>query len=621
MCHVQFAVVTGRDGQAVEPTTVQWFGDKIAAPFFSVLLFVVLVLLASDHARGDWLNATGAETAPNFAEIALLDDRVRIALEIDFADFPIFVTGEKGGDVSRLRHDAEPDAAMLASFTGHAMKVQVDGESLLEPTLRRLEIRDRKDRPTARALALGRRSPPASPVRRGRRVVYAELDFVLTGEPKTLTFTPPLDREGRVLVTIGFLAHHGKVPVTDYRYLSVPEMIVLDWDDPWYSAFENPNLTRHHRSALMSFLTVEPREVRHEVIFRLRDLEGWSALDLGDGTTLDTAQIEQVKETAKRFFASKNPVAIDGVRQKPAKIQVEVLDISVAGLKVLKNPDALDRTTALLGVILSYPHRVLPSQVELNWQLFTDEAGVIPVRITDPAGGVPGYIKHDDPVVVWTNFLKSWQDPAVKPVTLAAGQSIGVPVLSVIFAGVCLWAVVAAFRSMSKTRWRWVAAALVSGLLAIVAPRLAVVSLPNPLSGSLDERSAPAVAESLLTNAGTALLEGDPRHFNDALATFVAPDRAEAVGAELERGLSVTLPSGALARTEKVSAVTIEKITDRDDGTGTRLLANWQALVSGGHWGHMHRRRLEFRALLDVAEVDGAWKLVDLTVISARPVT
>lgn len=38
-------------------------------------------------------------------------------------------------------------------------------------------------------------------------------------------------------MNIGFLAHHGRVPVTDYPYLSVPETLNLDWDDPWYSAF------------------------------------------------------------------------------------------------------------------------------------------------------------------------------------------------------------------------------------------------------------------------------------------------------------------------------------------------------------------------------------------------
>jgi hypothetical protein len=621
MCHVRIAFVTGRDGEALKPPGAQRFCGISVVQRVTVLLVLFLMPL-SDQARGDWLNATGAETAPNFAEISILEDRVRIALEIDFADFPAFAGEQNIVGVARSKPDGEPDAARLSKFTGGAMSVLVDGATPLEPTIKRLEIRDRKARPTAQTRALGAgSSPPASNAQRSPRVVYAELDYVFSDRPQTLTFSPPLDNDGRVLVTIGFLAHHGKVPVTDYRYLSVPEMIALDWNDPWYSAFENPNLTRHHKSALMSFLTVEPREVRHEVIFRLRDLEVWSDLELGDGAMLDAAQIGQVKKTAERFFALQNPVVIDGVSRKPATVQAEVLDISVAGLKVLENPDALDRTTALLGVISSYPHRTLPKRVELTWQLFTDEAGTIPARITDPAGGVPGFIRRDDPVVVWTNFLKSWEDPIVNPVTVGAGQHVGVPILSLVLAGIGVIAAVAAVRSVPKDRWRWAAVASVSSVVAVLVIRVAVVPLPNPFAGSIDERSAQEIVEAMLLNTGAALVEVDDSRFSEALSSFVPADRADAVGAELKRGLSVTLPSGALARTEKVDAVVVEEITDRDDETGISLLANWKALVSGGHWGHMHRRRLRYRALMDVVQIDGAWKLQGLTVISARPGT
>ena len=594
--------------------------ERIVSLLFLTLVFVLA--LNVQRACGDWLNATGAETAPNFAEISVLDDRVRIALEIDFADLPAFaVEGEIDGPF-RPQPDVPPDAAMLSQFSDRAMKVLADGATLLEPTIRNLEIRDRKKRPTAQTRALGvGASPPKSTAQRSARVIYAELDYVFSDQPRMLTFSPPLDSEGRALVTIGFLAHHGTVPATDYRYLSVPETIVLDWNDPWYSAFKNPNLTRHHKSALMSFLTVEPREVRHEVIFRLRDLEAWSNLDLGDGAMLDADQIKRVKKDAERFFASQNPVVIDGRARVAAAVQAEVLDISVAGLKVLENPGALDRTTALLGVFSSYPHRTLPKRVELTWQLFTDEVGTIPVRITDPAGGVPGFIRRDDPVVVWKNFLKSWEDPAVKPVAVGVGQQIGVPILSLLFAGIGLFAVVAAVRSVPKNRLWWAAAASISCVVAVLLLRVAVVPLANPVAGSLDKRSAREVVQAVLLNAGIALLEVDEASFAQALSSFVAADRAEDVGAELRRGLSVTLPSGALARTETVNAVEVEQITNRDDGAGISLLANWKALVSGGHWGHMHRRRLRYRALMDVAQANGVWKLRGLTVISARPGT
>jgi len=42
------------------------------------------------QARADWLNLTGAETAPNIAEIYVLDDHVRLVLEVYVGDLEAF---------------------------------------------------------------------------------------------------------------------------------------------------------------------------------------------------------------------------------------------------------------------------------------------------------------------------------------------------------------------------------------------------------------------------------------------------------------------------------------------------------------------------------------------------
>lgn len=47
------------------------------------------------------------------------------------------------------------------------------------------------------------------------------------------------------------------VPIIDFRYLGAPARVMLDWDDPWYTKFDNPNLKRH-KSVLLSFIYVEP---------------------------------------------------------------------------------------------------------------------------------------------------------------------------------------------------------------------------------------------------------------------------------------------------------------------------------------------------------------------------
>ena len=43
--------------------------------------FAVVTLVAT-QVRADWINLTGSETAPNIAEIYVLDDRVHVKLEV-----------------------------------------------------------------------------------------------------------------------------------------------------------------------------------------------------------------------------------------------------------------------------------------------------------------------------------------------------------------------------------------------------------------------------------------------------------------------------------------------------------------------------------------------------------
>lgn len=73
-------------------------------------LAFVYVNLLGVPARADWMPSTGAEAALNFAEIIVLDDRVRVALEIDFADYPAFVPGD--ASAIPISSEAGPNPAL-----------------------------------------------------------------------------------------------------------------------------------------------------------------------------------------------------------------------------------------------------------------------------------------------------------------------------------------------------------------------------------------------------------------------------------------------------------------------------------------------------------------------------
>ena len=151
---------------------------------------------------------------------------------------------------------------------------------------------------------------PASPAH--KRVLYAELNYPFREKPQALTFVPPLDEEGRPVVGIGFITYHKSVPVIDFRYLGAPVHLNLDWSDPWYSRFDNPNLKRHHKDALMSYLYVEPYEVRHETLTRVRDLEAWMDLGLRGDDYIEIDELATLPQRIGKFMLSRNPLLVDG---------------------------------------------------------------------------------------------------------------------------------------------------------------------------------------------------------------------------------------------------------------------------------------------------------------------
>ncbi len=44
--------------------------------------------------------------------------------------------------------------------------------------------------------------------------------------------------------------------------------------------------------------------------------------------------------------------------------------------------------------------------------------------------------------------------------------------------------------------------------------------------------------------------------------------------------------------------------------------ARWQVMGSVGHWGHVHQRTNAYHASITIQEVNGAWKLTELDILT-----
>ena len=453
-----------------------------------------------------------------------------------------------------------------------------------------------------------------------KRVLYAELEYPFPDKPNSLTFVPPVKDDGIPATTIGFIAYHKSVPIIDFRYLSQAATVTLDWEDPWYTKFANPNLKRHHKSALMSFLYVEPREVRHEVLIRVRDLEEWTDLGLRDGNRIDSADQNQIKEKARAFFATRNPLNIDDTPVLPVSTRAEFLNISLTGLQVIENDAPLDLSTAIMGVILSYPIDHLPQHVKVQWDLFSERVQKIPATAIDPAGPLPGFIEARDPTLEWRNYLRTYEEPKVVPVIVDDGRSIAIPLLSILFLVLALGAAILAVRPIFFPRPVWITASSVGIVAAVLLFGVGVMRVVNPFAGPPDNATSVQILTDILTNVNHAYLENDPDKLRNALEVVVPDEALSGVQDELDRALAIQVAGGGIARVDAIEEMDLKDITALDDRPGFRSLAEWTAKASAGHWGHIHRRTIRFRALVELVDNSDAWKLAGITVVDAKQV-
>lgn len=561
------------------------------------LTFAIAVCSSGTSSFADLVSPYGGETAPSFIEMSVEDDHVLMALEIDTGDYPFFVAKDDG------------KGASLAERTGLTLSVQADGVPLSRIT-RTIDVRPRTLRKTAA-------TPLVAPRPRSDEVVFIEIEFPFAGQPETITVTPPLDSAGAPLASIGMLAKHKGVPVTDYRYLSQSETIIPNWTDPWFTTFENPNLTRHHKSPLMSFISIEPREVRHEIIFRLRDLENWAQLDFGASKRLTAQDLARVYASAESFIETSNPLVIDGETVLPSSISISRIAIGAEGLQVLPDEAVADRSSMLLGAVLSYPRQSLAHEVALTWEFFPDGVDSVPVTVTDPAGGVPSQANRSSPTVNWTNHLTRWEEPRTSPVVVATAGTNSLSLVSIALSMGGLLSALVMWRGRGAMR------TIGSGVCgACLAAAIVSISVTRPISigspHSLDETTVHTVMRGLVENMNVAMLEPELAARETAVAPFVSDDNRAEVLAEMQRGLSVGLPSGALAQADEILDLQVETVSQGQSKNAHQFVAVWTASVSGGHWGHLHRRAVTYRSLVDVSHSGDIWRLDGLTVLSAQ---
>jgi len=591
---------------------------------FHIWFIFMTVIMVASPARGDWINLTGAQSARNIAEIYVEEDQVRLVLEVYVNDLDKFVDLLPDEWLQQAGKSSPPLRERMKRFSTDGFQIISGDQQRLMAELKRVEPRLRKERPNPFAGMMNpytRQPVPGPP--EDKRVLYAELIYPFELKPEMLTFIPPLGKAGLPTASIGFIAYHKGVSVVDYSYLAEPASLLLDWQDPWYSKFENKSLKRWQQSGIMTFLYIEPFEVRHETLVRVKDMEAWMNLGLRSEEHIEVDEFAPLKKRIGDFLLQHSKVLIDGQTLRPILDRSSFVKYTMTRTFFIDQPERMPLNTAMVGVIVTYLTKEIPQKVTVDWDLFSERIQKVPTNAVDPVGPFPSYVTPEDNLFTWNNFLKNYQMPTVVGVTVDdALTHMKLPLASL----VCLVFLVPVGLQISKQRNNSGRIGLELGMVVVLIagsilfyPFLKVsVARPAVLAPEMSDRKAVAVLESLLKNIYRSFDFREEEDVYDRLATSVSGDLLADIYLQSRKSLVVTQAGGAQARVKEVKIQDVQVSPLKNRPLSLSFHAKWTALGTVGHWGHFHTRENLYEAKITVATVEGVWKITGLELLEEK---
>ena len=567
----------------------------------------MMFLLFFLPAKADFISWIRADQCETIIEIYVEDGQIRVTYEIGLYDWkyfePIIPAEFLNEEIAKLIKAKGENYFYTDVFT-----INADGKNLIGKIVKQ-ELMPRKYRASLYTGVVEENTNLS------KQVLFTEIIYPIAKKPNKVLITPPVEEGMRnTMANIGFVTYHKNIPVNDLRYLSRASTLNLNWEDPWYSRFDNINLRRHHQSSLMSFLYIDPYEVRHEVLMRVKDLEEWMDLGYALDDYIEVEELDDLKDKIANFLVNRNIVTIDGKVGRPIIDKIHFVKWSLAGIQIQELKERMDYSSAVIGVIFAYPHDSIAQNITIDWDMFTDKITSVPNVATDPVGPMPYVLKEDDHVLTWQNFMKKYKLPTISEVQVSQAK---VPVLYIAAFFIILFGVIKIFKNSSKNRKSMLVygSILVVGILLILMGSVFKQSLNIPFmqQTSFSKPEAATLVSHLLKNTYRAFDFREESDVYDKLAISNDEELLADLYIQTKKSMVLESQGGIQVKVKDVEIMEVEEVSSDEDGVAFKC--KWMVKGDVGHWGHIHSRTNQYEAILNVKPENGVWKLYDIDII------
>ncbi|MAT16709.1 MAG: hypothetical protein CMJ46_15740 [Planctomyces sp.] len=414
-----------------------------------------------------------------------------------------------------------------------------------------------------------------------------------------------------------------------------PYTIRFDWENPEMedssfgaddadpeTAEEEELLGITSYGAVYSFLYIERREVRHEILIPVVTLEQSIEIPREDSAFLKVDEQPAAREAISKFVKSKNPMEVNGKQIEPEIQRIDFYGLDFRDFAQQVPEQDISMANGRVGVIMTYQLDAPPEELKLTWDLFNrylwDVRGT--VYVDDKTIKTELSRLDDGNVFTWKSeqAVEPWRTIDSEAVNLPEPATFPVSIPAVLC---LLGALIAVIKGR---RFGLLAIFLVVGLGLAFVP-VARIDAANWIAPPqrLSEEEAQGVFEKLLRNVYYAMENRQEEQIYDGLEHAVAGDMLSDLYLKMKKELVIEEQGGPVARVTDINIVSSEIHPPRQlatdeppDPRAFQVDCHWQIVGTVEHWGHIHSRTIEYKAEFQVSPVKGEWKITHLDVKS-----
>lgn len=365
---------------------------------------------------------------------------------------------------------------------------------------------------------------------------------------------------------------------------------------------------------LMVFLSIEPHEVRQEILIQASEAIRYISAGESNKTRIPVKSQAGIKEAIQDSVSLNNTIYVNKLLVRPAEIITNFVTLSRGGVATRENPVDESLNEAIIGMTFIYDVEAFPDSIMMEWGLFPDSLSFIEASAVDPHGAFTTVLSPEASTLRWKSRLEGFRVPAIEVITV---EKPALPLISVILWTILLLLLIYWAFSRSKFILKpLVMTLLILGFLCYPFFRIKA-DLPFISQGKPSPEKTAVIMNDLLSNVYRAFDRRDESDVYDRLSISVSGDQLTDIFMQNRQSMALENRGGARASVDEVRIQELKDIERQKDQTyiaDTR----WTVRGSVNHFGHTHYRQNQYRALVSFGIEGDTWKINNIEIIDTR---